>query len=181
MSATEAVAALSEQGEGFSIGCSFGAVLLPAEATDATEALRMADQRMYVHKAGGRVSAEIQSADVLERALVERDSDLARHQHGVADWACATAEQMGATAEQVVIARRTALLHDVGKVAIPDAILEKPRPLDAAEWAFIRHQARPRVCRRRAAAGCRQPVRSRGRRGDAECSGARDLALAGAS
>ena len=137
-SATEAVAALSEQGEGFSIGCSFGAVLLPAEAIDATEALRMADQRMYVHKAGGRVSAEIQSADVLERALVERDSDLAEHQHGVADWACATAEQMGATAEQVVIARRTALLHDVGKVAIPDAILEKPGPLDASEWAFMR-------------------------------------------
>lgn len=137
-SATEAVAALSEQGEGFSIGCSFGAVLLPAEATDAIEALRMADQRMYVQKAGGRVSAEIQSADVLERALVECDSDLADHQHGVADWACATAGQMGATPEQIVIARRTALLHDVGKVAIPDAILDKPGPLDAAEWAFMR-------------------------------------------
>ena len=37
--------------------------------------------------------------------------------------------------------RRIALaaeLHDVGKVAIPDTILDKPGPLDAAEWEFIR-------------------------------------------
>jgi two-component system cell cycle response regulator len=138
VSATDAVAALSEQGDGFAIGCSFGAVLLPAEATDATEALRLADQRMYMCKASGRVSAGRQSADVLESALAERDSDLAVHQRCVADRACATAAQLGASVDQLDVVRRTALLHDVGKVAIPDAILNKPEPLDASEWAFIR-------------------------------------------
>jgi diguanylate cyclase (GGDEF)-like protein len=133
----DAVAALSEQGDGFVIGCSHGAVLLPGEATDATDALRLADQRMYMCKAGGRVSAGRQSADVLERALAECDTELAMHQRGVAERACATAAQLGASVDQLDVVRRTALLHDVGKVAIPDAILNKPGPLDDAEWAFM--------------------------------------------
>ena len=33
---------------------------------------------------------------------------------------------------------QTALLHDVGKVAIPDEILSKPGPLDESEWAFMK-------------------------------------------
>ena len=42
------------------------------------------------------------------------------------------------TAEDVEQIRQAAELHDVGKVAIPDAILEKPARLDESEWAFIR-------------------------------------------
>ncbi len=49
----DAAAALGEQGEGFSIGCSYGFVVLPAEAQDASGALRLADQRMYALKRGG--------------------------------------------------------------------------------------------------------------------------------
>ena len=49
-----AAAALSEPGDGFSIGCSFGSILLPQEATDPAEALRIADQRMYAQKHAGR-------------------------------------------------------------------------------------------------------------------------------
>ena len=47
-------AALNESGEGFTIGCSHGAVLLPDEAHEASDALRIADQRLYEHKRGGR-------------------------------------------------------------------------------------------------------------------------------
>jgi diguanylate cyclase (GGDEF)-like protein len=43
-------AALSEEGPGFAIRPSYGAALLPAEASDLTEALRLADRRMYAHK-----------------------------------------------------------------------------------------------------------------------------------
>ena len=60
-----AAAALSESGDGFSIGCSFGSILLPQEATDPAEALRIADQRMYAQKHAGRMSAGRQSKDVL--------------------------------------------------------------------------------------------------------------------
>ena len=49
--------ALSEQGEGFSVQPSWGGVIMPDEAPDATSALLMADQRMYADKGVGRVSA----------------------------------------------------------------------------------------------------------------------------
>src|SRR2546421_39461 len=39
---------------------------------------------------------------------------------------------------EVVAARQAAELHDVGKLAIPDSILNKPGPLDQEEWAFMR-------------------------------------------
>jgi len=47
-----AAAALAERGVGFSISCSFGGALMPSEATDYREVLRLADERMYAHKRG---------------------------------------------------------------------------------------------------------------------------------
>ena len=131
------MAALSERGEAFSIGCAYGSVVLPNEATTATDALRMADRRMYIRKSSGRASAGRQSSDVLLRALAERDSELGIHLGGVADLACATALRLGVPREDMEVTRQTALLHDVGKVAIPDEILSKPEPLDESEWAFM--------------------------------------------
>ena len=48
-----AATALTEHGEGFTVTCSYGAIVLPREAQDATEALRIADQRMYAQKNAG--------------------------------------------------------------------------------------------------------------------------------
>ena len=80
-----AATALTEHGEGFNVTCSFGAIVLPREAQDATEALRIADQRMYAQKNAGRTSATRQSKDVLVRALTERAPELFTHLEGVAD------------------------------------------------------------------------------------------------
>ena len=135
---TEATAALSEHGEGFTIACSHGSVLLPNEATDPIEAERIADARMYARKASGRTSAGRQSSDVLLRALTERNSELVTHLGGVAELACATARRLGVREPDLETARQTALLHDVGKVAIPDQILNKPGALDEPEWAFMK-------------------------------------------
>jgi diguanylate cyclase (GGDEF)-like protein len=132
------VAALSERGEGFDIGVSFGTVLLPAEATDSTEALRIADQRMYAQKTSGRPTASRQSTDVLVRALAERHPDLGEHTGGVTALAGDVARRLGLDAELVERICHAAELHDVGKVAIPDAILTKPGPLTAEETAFMR-------------------------------------------
>jgi two-component system cell cycle response regulator len=133
-----AAAALSEHGDGFAIGCSYGAIHLPAEAAEVAEALRIADQRMYAQKNAGRTSATRQSKDVLLRALAERNPDV-RHDHvATADLAEATARQLGLGVEEVEQIRHATELRDVGKVAMPDAILTKPGPLDEDEWAFIR-------------------------------------------
>jgi two-component system, cell cycle response regulator len=133
-----AAGALSERGEGFAIGCSYGSILLPSEAQDAENALRIADQRMYEHKRGGRASASRQSKDVLLSALMERNPALRSHLGDVADLATAVAMTFSLPIEEVDQIRQAAELHDVGKVAIPDAILDKPAPLDKNEWAFIR-------------------------------------------
>jgi diguanylate cyclase (GGDEF)-like protein/putative nucleotidyltransferase with HDIG domain len=134
----EAVAALSEHGDAFSIGCSYGSVLLPNETTDPTEALRTADRRMYSRKGSGRASAGRQSSDVLLRALAERNAELGEHLDGVAELAPAIAVRLGVPEVDMEAVRQTALLHDVGKVAIPDEILHKPGRLDESEWAFMK-------------------------------------------
>jgi diguanylate cyclase (GGDEF)-like protein len=136
--AAAAAAALSDHGDGFVITCSFGAVAVPVEVDEAEEALRIADQRMYAQKHGGRTSARSQSRDVLLRALAERNPELGEHISGVADLAEAVAQRMGLDAEQIDHVRHAAALHDVGKMAIPDAILDKPAALDEKEWEFIR-------------------------------------------
>jgi diguanylate cyclase (GGDEF)-like protein len=133
-----APAALVDHGDGFAVTASYGAVAIPEEATIASEAVLIADQRMYAHKNSGRATARRQSTDVLLRALAERHPALEGHLGGVAALAEAVGRHLGLEGEALDHVRVAAELHDVGKVAIPDAILNKPGPLDDDEWAFMR-------------------------------------------
>ena len=135
--ARRAAATLREQGDGFSIGASWGAVELPCEG-GVSAALRTADRRMYAQKSGDRPSATQQTLDVLKAATRERRPDLGDHVHGVAELAEAIGSRLGLEDRALDRLRLGAELHDVGKIAIPDAILYKPGPLDEAEWAFMR-------------------------------------------
>ena len=131
-------AALEEQGEGFRVGASCGAVTIPHEAANPTQALQLADQRMYAAKRSSRASSGAQTRDVLLQVLREREPELHHHLHGVAALAGAVARRLGLTAEQLDEVTRAAELHDVGKIAIPDDILHKPAALDADEWELMR-------------------------------------------
>src|ERR671930_640605 len=124
-----ASAALSEQGEGFAIKASHGAVILPHEARDATLALRIADQRMYAHKEDRRSSATRQTRDILLQVLHEREPELGDHLKGVANLALGVGSRLQLVSEQLDELVRAAELHDVGKMAIPDEILRKAGPL----------------------------------------------------
>jgi diguanylate cyclase (GGDEF)-like protein len=132
-----ALTALTERGDGFQISASFGAVWLPGEADEASEALRLADQRMYADKQGDRLSAGSQSKDVLLRALAERYPTIDEHSAGVAALAEDVARRLGVDERGAMQIRYAAELHDIGKVAIPDTILIKPSPLSDDEWAFM--------------------------------------------
>ncbi len=131
-------AALCEHGVGFAITASLGRAALPAEAADAAEALATADQRMYRHKRSARGAAGEQATHALLRVLTERHPDVGDHSEGVADLAEAVARHMDLGDAGAREVRTGAELHDIGKAAIPDAILSKPGPLDADEWAFMR-------------------------------------------
>jgi two-component system, cell cycle response regulator len=133
-----AAAALSERGEGFEIGASFGLVHLPNDAESATLALQLADERMYVQKGSRRTSAKRQTRDILLQVLGEREPDLRQHMDHVAGHAAATARQLELPGEAVDEVARAAELHDIGKVAVPDSVLHKPAPLDDDEWALMR-------------------------------------------
>ena len=133
-----AAVALREEGEGFRIDASLGVVALPADADDAESALQLADRRMYRHKERRPASAASQSGDVLLRALGEREPELLAHTAAVTGLARAVASALGLDPEERDVIARAAELHDIGKVAIPDAILAKPGPLDDDERAFMR-------------------------------------------
>jgi two-component system cell cycle response regulator len=129
--------ALSTSGDAFEIGCSFGTVLLPTEATVPADALRISDQRMYANKAA-RGSASRQSTDVLLKVLDERSPGILDHVQDVVQLADLTGQELGLDEGELARIQPAAELHDVGKSAIPDAVLNKPGKLDAAEWAFMR-------------------------------------------
>ena len=133
-----AVEALTERGEAFTIGNSHGTVLLDDEVRKPEDALRIADQRMYERKNGGRRSAGDQSKAVLVRALSERHPGLTLHSADVSRMAELVARRLGVSDDQLEPICHAAELHDVGKVGIPDAILSKPGELDPAEWEFMR-------------------------------------------
>ena len=130
--------ALTDYGGGFHITASYGAILLPEESQDVTEAMRLVDQRMYAQKTSGRRSPDRQSRDVLLRALQERNPELAERHAAVARLAEAIGERMRLANEDRAQLRQAAELHDIGKLAIPEELLGKPGPLDAEEWAFVR-------------------------------------------
>jgi diguanylate cyclase (GGDEF)-like protein len=131
------VAALSEEGEGFSVTTSFGVVSLPDEAHDPSEALRLADQRLYAQKHSSEL-ARHRPHEVLLQALSEREPDLLEHSRSVAQLSLDMASRLALSEDERTVLRIAAELHDVGKLAIPDSILLKAEPLTEEEWEFIR-------------------------------------------
>jgi diguanylate cyclase (GGDEF)-like protein len=132
-----AAAALQDSGEGWHIGCSHGAAWIPSEAASATDALKLADERMYANKAT-RSSASRQVTDALLQVITEQSAHLDDHVERVAGLASAVAEALGEPEQEVRRVRLAAQLHDIGKTAIPAAILDKPGPLDEREREFMR-------------------------------------------
>ena len=131
-------AALVEKGEGFEVTSSFGAVVLPDEATDVSVALSLADERLYAQKQALRGDTS-QSMDAFVEALATQEPSLHAHLEGVAALALEVGKRLGLAAGELEELSRAAQLHDLGKVAVPQEILDKPGALDEREWEFI-HQ-----------------------------------------
>jgi len=72
------------------------------------------------------------------RALDLRDRETEGHTQRVTELATKVAQKVGFSREELVHIRRGALLHDMGKMAIPDEILQKPGPLNEMEWEKMR-------------------------------------------
>jgi putative nucleotidyltransferase with HDIG domain len=74
----------------------------------------------------------------LVRALDARDAYTSGHSERLAEWCESTARLLGCNDDdEIQLIRWGALLHDIGKIAIPDAILRKPAGLTDDEWAIM--------------------------------------------
>jgi diguanylate cyclase (GGDEF)-like protein len=115
-----------------------GLALLPKDAATASEALRVADLRMYEDKNQGRIGPARQVTQTLMLALRERNIGLESNADGIGELAVAVARRLGVPASEHERIRLAALLANVGKIAVPDSVLTKAGPLTDSEWRLLR-------------------------------------------
>jgi two-component system cell cycle response regulator len=137
--ARRARAALQARGRGFEVGSSYGFVLVPDEARNVSQALRLADERLYEQKGERRrTTVTCQTSDALLQVLKEWQPALNGHLDEVAHLARRVGKQLGLGPGELEEVTRAAQLHDIGKIAVPKAILGKSGALDDDEWEFVR-------------------------------------------
>ncbi len=84
------------------------------------------------------LEVEATAAETLAAAVAARDSYTAEHSANVVEYASRVAVRLGLEGGALEEVRLVAQLHDVGKIATPDSILQKPAPLSADEWEIMR-------------------------------------------
>jgi HD-GYP domain-containing protein (c-di-GMP phosphodiesterase class II) len=100
----------------------------------------IADQidREHEQRRSARLEGEATAGQALLAALKARERYTAEHSEAVVELSTAVAEQLGLPEEEIVQVAQVALLHDVGKLGVPEAILQKPGSLTDAEWRIVR-------------------------------------------
>lgn len=87
-------------------------------------------------------TAYLETIHALASAVEARDPYTGGHVNRVTRMACALGEPVHLSPHQIECLERGAILHDIGKIGVPDAILRKPGPLDAAEWEWVKRHPR---------------------------------------
>ena len=141
---------------GRQVSLSIGVTMLDGRTQGVGEAFAAADRAMYADKHRTRASAKaaaaaparkrpaerparhLSSLQALVSAVQARDSYTAGHSRQVVTLARAVSRRLNLDEEETATVEGAALLHDLGKIAVPDAILRKGGPLSAQEWAIMR-------------------------------------------
>jgi putative nucleotidyltransferase with HDIG domain len=90
------------------------------------------------HLYHGMSKAYDHTLEALAAALDARDKETEGHSRRVVAYALALARQLNVHEDDLATLQRAALLHDIGKIGVPDAILRKPGPLTSDEWGIMR-------------------------------------------
>jgi putative nucleotidyltransferase with HDIG domain len=112
----------------------FGAVA----ATLAALAARLVAEEEAIAEKENALQARESAIKALGIAVESRDAEVKGHTDRVTDLAIRVGEALGLDGERLEALRWGAYLHDLGKVATPDAILHKPGRLSPAEWEVMR-------------------------------------------
>jgi diguanylate cyclase (GGDEF)-like protein/putative nucleotidyltransferase with HDIG domain len=140
-------AASDEAPDGMPFRTSFGVAVWPDDGRTRDGLIAAADAALYVAKRG-RGRRDRRSGDAVEQsvraisaAIDARDAGTGEHSAAVADMAAGIARRLRFEGHHVAALRRAALLHDSGKLGVPDSILNKPAPLDPHEQEIMREHS----------------------------------------
>lgn len=95
-------------------------------------------QRRELELAEKQVAMGNETILTIARTVDAKDPSTSQHSFRVAEYSVRIARRLGFTAEMCEELRRTALLHDIGKIGIPDSILNKPAKLTAEEYEVMK-------------------------------------------
>ncbi|SDD66304.1 HD-GYP domain-containing protein [Sporomusa acidovorans] len=113
-------------------------VHLRVEGSDEVSLLAARINSLATALHGERESLMMSTIESLVTALEAKDAYTYGHSSQVASIAEAIGRELGLAEDELLTLRIAALLHDIGKIGIPDHILNKPGRLDAEEWAIIK-------------------------------------------
>jgi diguanylate cyclase (GGDEF)-like protein len=126
---------------------SIGVALAPADGTTAAALQQVADLELYAVKHERTVETpaadarDLHWATGLALASDDRMSGAGGHAETVARHAITIGERLGLDEHRLALLRVAALLHDVGKLAVPEELLRRPGPLTAAERRVVEGHA----------------------------------------
>jgi diguanylate cyclase (GGDEF)-like protein/putative nucleotidyltransferase with HDIG domain len=135
------------------VGLSLGVATFPQDGRTRSELLAAADVNLYsakLHKESICVTREVQRnhelrtddsysfLDCLVTAVDNKDSYTRRHSEDVTEYSLWIAEELKLSQETMRVIRIGGLLHDVGKIGVPDEILRKPGKLSEDEFEIIK-------------------------------------------
>jgi diguanylate cyclase (GGDEF)-like protein len=126
--------ALVEVGEGFMIRCATGAVVIPDEATGASEALKLADQEVQAERAMLR-QAGIDDLSIAAPALAGPRATPSPYD--VAELSVSVGRCLGLSGPEQDHLASAAALRDVGMMSVPEAIVQTPGRLTDEDWRFV--------------------------------------------
>ena len=96
-------------------------------------------ERDLMEAKNAHLREELVAARALSKSLDARDGYSGEHSEEVVSYAVQVASALGMTSEEIAEVSQVALLHDIGKIGIPDSILRKKEPLDEVEWAVMKN------------------------------------------
>jgi putative two-component system response regulator len=100
---------------------------------------KLLQERLKLQEANAQLLAAYEATiEGWSHAMDLRDRETDGHSRRVAEWTVKMAKRFGMSEEQIMHLRRGALLHDMGKIGIPDPILHKTGKLSAEEWTTMR-------------------------------------------
>ena len=124
------------------LNISLGHATQEGEYKDINSLLRAADRNMYQDKLFNGKSREKHFLEAFRIILAERDPHTHLHAQRLQELALSLGKRVGLTEYQLGNLKLLALLHDIGKIGIPDSILFKTYILTPSEWKKMREHSR---------------------------------------